>query len=106
MMSERLEAIKKLQTELFVEEYGITKEQARRLNEYLFHEPTGEHIDGYLGRAVLNPSVDRMITELRGKNKVQNEKLSKLEWEHKKLWMSSWVFGMAVTAYIITSFFL
>lgn len=99
-MSEKLEAIKELQEELFVEEYGVTKEQARKLNEFIFYEPTGTFFDGYLCREIPNPSVNALINRLEKRIENQNEELSELQWEHKKLWMGFWAY-VAISAIAI-----
>jgi hypothetical protein len=89
-MSDKLEQIKELQKDLFVEEYGVTKEQALKLNEFLFHEPTGNEFDFWAGRELPQPSVNAQLRRLEKKVDGHYKELSDLQWEHKKLWMSFW----------------
>jgi hypothetical protein len=95
-MSDKLEKIKELQNDLFVEEYGVTKEQAKKLNEFLFHESTGKDFNFFAGRETPNPSVCKLIDQLQKQIDEQSKRISDFEWEHKKLWLGSFFFGMFV----------
>jgi hypothetical protein len=100
-MSEKLEQIKELQKDLFIEEHGITKEQAQKLNSYLFHEPTGNEFDIWAGRELPQPSVKIQLSRLEKKVDDYYKELSDLQWEHKKLWMSFWGYVMISIAVIV-----
>lgn len=93
-MSKASEAIKELQEELFVEEHGVTKEQARKLNEFIYWEPTGQEFEFWAGREVAKPSVSSRIGAMSGHIDDQGKRISELEWEHKKLWMGFWVYAV------------
>jgi hypothetical protein len=95
-MCDKSEKIKELQNDLFVEEYGVTKYQARKLNEFLFHESTGKGFNFFAGMETPNPSVCKLIDRLQKQIDEQSKRISNLEWEHKKLWLGSFFFGMLV----------
>jgi hypothetical protein len=100
-MTSKLEVIKELQEELFIEEYGVTKEQALKLNKFLFHEPTGNEFDFFLGREIPQASVNKQLRQLEKKVDDHYKELSDLQWEHKKLWMAFWGYVMISITVIV-----
>lgn len=99
-MSEKLEQIKKLQTEVFAEERGVTKEQANKLIEYMVYEPVVNDYDFWAGHNKI--SVREMIARVEKENMGLSKRISELEWEHKKLWLSSFFYFVISSAAIGT----
>lgn len=102
-MSEKLEQIKKLQTEVFVEERGVSREQANKLVEYMVYERVLDGSDPFWNPHGKESLMDK-IARVQKENMDLNKSISEMEWEHKKLWMGTVFFTIATSAAIVFIF--